>query len=291
MKSKKEILEFDQEEDWDLVISGRKSLFTIQVADIWRYRDLLQMLVKRDFVVLYKQTILGPLWFFIQPILTSLVYIIVFTRIAGISTDGLPPVLFYLSGTIVWNYFQDCFNNTSTTFVQNANLFGKVYFPRIVVPLSKVLSGLLKFLIQFLLFLGVYVYYVAKGYDLQPTSAIFFLPVMILMMGLLGLGLGIFFTSLTTKYRDLVFLIQFGVQLLMYGTPVIYPLSSVPEKYKMWILLNPMTSVMEGFRAAFLGTGAFDTAHFALSCGITVLIFLIGLTVFNYTEKDFMDTV
>src|SRR5690349_12901825 len=238
----------EDEPKWDLVISGKKTLFSLQLHDIWRYRDLLYMLVKRDFVVFYKQTILGPVWFFIQPILTSLVYIVVFSRIAGISTDGMPPVLFYLSGTIIWNYFADCFNNTSTTFVTNANLFGKVYFPRMVVPLSKIISGLLKFGIQLLLFLGIYVFFLLKGYDLNVNNALFYLPVMILMMGLLGLGLGIFFTSLTTKYRDLTFLIQFGVQLLMYGTPVIYPLSAVPDKYRLWIELNPMTPVMEGFR-------------------------------------------
>jgi lipopolysaccharide transport system permease protein len=278
-------------EQWDLVITGKKNLFSLQLNDIWRYRDLLYMLVKRDFVVLYKQTILGPLWFFIQPVLTAIVYIIVFSRIAGISTDGMPPVLFYLSGTIIWNYFADCFNNTSNTFVQNANLFGKVYFPRIVVPLAKVISGLLKFMIQFFLFIGVYFFYLAKGHELQPTSTLWFLPLMIVMMGLLGLGLGLFFTSLTTKYRDLVFLIQFGVQLLMYATPVIYPLSSVPEKYKAWILLNPMTPVLEGFRSAFLGTGSFQAAHLGQSCLITIVIFFVGLSVFNYTEKDFMDTV
>ncbi len=280
-----------KEEQWDLVISGKKSLFSLQLNDIWRYRDLLYMLVKRDFVVLYKQTILGPLWFFIQPVLTALVYIIVFSRIAGISTDGNPPILFYLSGTIIWNYFADCFNNTSTTFIQNASLFGKVYFPRIVVPLSKVITGLLKFCIQLLLFLVVYVFYFLQGAELHPTATLLYLPLMVVMMGALGLGLGIFFTSLTTKYRDLTFLIQFGVQLLMYTTPVIYPLSTVPEKYKMWILLNPMTPVLEGFRSAFLGTGAFEPGHLALSFGITIVIFLIGLSVFNYTEKDFMDTV
>ncbi len=278
-------------EKWDLVITGKKNLFSMQLNDIWRYRDLLFMLVKRDFVVFYKQTILGPLWFFIQPILTALVYIIVFSRIAGISTDGMPPVLFYLSGTIIWNYFADCFNSTSNTFVQNAGLFGKVYFPRMVVPLSKVISGMLKFVIQLLLFMGIYIFFLITGYELHPTMVLWYLPIMVLIMGLLGLGLGIFFTSLTTKYRDLVFLIQFGVQLLMYATPVIYPLSAVPEKYKIWIVLNPMTPVLEGFRTAFLGTGDFQLSHLALSFGITVAIFLIGLVVFNYTEKDFMDTV
>jgi lipopolysaccharide transport system permease protein len=279
------------EERWDLIITGKKSLFSLQLNDIWRYRDLLFMLVRRDFVVLYKQTILGPLWFFIQPIFTAAVYIVVFSNIAGISTDDNPPILFYLSGTIIWNYFADCFNQTSNTFVQNANLFGKVYFPRMVVPLSKVIVGLLKFGIQFLLFIGIYFFFLAKGFSLQPTFTLVYLPLMVIMMGLLGLGLGIFFTSLTTKYRDLSFLIQFGVQLLMYATPVIYPLSTVPEKYKALILLNPLTPVLEGFRSAFLGTGEFQLSHLALSFSITIIIFLIGLVVFNYTEKDFMDTV
>jgi lipopolysaccharide transport system permease protein len=281
----------DKTEKWDLVISAKKSFFSLQLNDIWRYRDLLYMLVKRDFVVFYKQTILGPLWFFIQPVLTALVYIIVFSRIAGISTAGMPPVLFYLSGTIIWNYFADCFNNTSVTFVQNANLFGKVFFPRILVPISKVVSGMIKFFIQFLLFLCIYIYYLGIGHDIAPTYVLMYLPVMVITMGLLGLGLGIFFTSLTTKYRDLTFLIHFGVQLLMYATPVIYPLSSVPEKYKIWIILNPMTPIVEGFRFAFLGTGSFEPANLWMSCGITVIIFFIGLSAFNYTEKDFMDTV
>lgn len=281
----------NNEPNWDLVITGKKSLLNLQLSSIWRYRDLLYMLVKRDFVVLYKQTILGPLWFFIQPIMTALVYIIIFTRIAGLSTDGMPPVLFYLSGTIIWNYFADCFNNTSTTFVQNANLFGKVYFPRIVVPLSKVISGLLKFLIQFLLFLGIYIFFLANGYDLRPNSTLWYVPIMILIMGLLGLGMGILFTSLTTKYRDLVFLIQFGVQLLMYATPVIYPMSSVPEKYKFWISLNPISPVVEGFRTSFLGGADFDPRTLVVSFVISVIVFFIGLAVFNYTEKDFMDTV
>lgn len=281
----------EKDDSWDLVITGKKGLFSLQLNDIWRYRDLLYMLVKRDFVVLYKQTILGPLWFFIQPILTSVVYIIVFSRIARISTDGMPPVLFYLCGTIVWNYFADCFNQTSTTFVQNANLFGKVYFPRMVVPLAKVIVGLLKFGIQLSLFLVIYFYFMGTGYALKPGITLLYLPWMVFIMGLLGLGLGIFFTSLTTKYRDLTFLIQFGVQLLMYATPVIYPLSAVPEKYHALLLLNPMTPILEGVRHAFLGTGSFDATQLITSFFITVVIFLIGLVTFSYTEKDFMDTV
>lgn len=284
-------MEIDRDENWDLIITSKKRLFSLQLNDIWRYRDLLLMLVKRDFVIFYKQTILGPLWFFIQPILTSLVYLLVFGRIAGISTDGMPPVLFYLSGTIIWNYFSECFTNTSTTFVTNAAVFGKVYFPRIVVPLSKVISGLMKFAIQLTLFLGLYVFYWARGVELHVNTTIILLPILVLNMGLLGLGAGILFTSLTTKYRDLTFLVTFGIQLLMYATPVIYPLSAVPEKYRAWIALNPMTPVMEAFRYSFLGTGNFQIMSIFTSLVMTVLIFLFGLAVFNYTEKDFMDTV
>jgi lipopolysaccharide transport system permease protein len=277
--------------EWDIVIAKKKSLLSLQLSQIWQYRDLAYMLVKREFVVLYKQTILGPLWFFLQPMLTAAMYIVVFTRIARISTDGLPPILFYLCGTIIWNYFQESFNSTSTTFVQNANLFGKVYFPRIIVPLSKVISGLLKFFVQFLLFMGVYIFFIARGYEIQINKVALLFPVFVLLMGFLGLGLGIMFTSLTTKYRDLVFLIQFGVQLVMYATPVIYPLSSVPPAYKPWLLLNPMTPVLEGFRYGLLGAGSFEIVHLGISVLVTLTIFIAGLLVFNYTEKDFMDTV
>lgn len=276
---------------WDLVISPSQNFFRIPWHDIWRYRDLLYMFVKRDIVTFYKQTILGPLWFFIQPVLTVGMYIVVFNRIARLSTDGLPPVLFYLAGIIIWNYFQESFNTTSKTFIENANLFGKVYFPRIILPMSKVISGFLRFAIQFVLFLGVYVYYKIADYPIYASSYILLLPVMILIMALLGLGMGILFTSLTTKYRDLVFLVQFGVQLLMYATPVIYPLSSVPKQYHNWFYANPMTAVLEGFRFVFMGSGTFSIQGLFISLISTILIFLTGLVIFNSVEKNFMDTV
>jgi len=227
-------------EQWDLVIRPRRSIFQIDIKAIWEYRDLLAMFVKRDIVVVYKQTILGPLWFFIQPIMTTLIYIIVFGRIARISTDGVPMILFYLSGIIMWNYFSECFNITAKTFTENAGIFGKVYFPRLIMPLSKVISGLIKFGIQFGLFLLVYFYFLFHTESIHPNISLLLVPYLIVIMALLGLGFGIIFTSLTTKYRDLNFLISFGVQLLMYATPVIYPVSAIPEKYKLYILANPI---------------------------------------------------
>lgn len=276
---------------WDLVIEPKKGLFDIPLRALWRYRDLLYMLIKRDFVVIYKQTVLGPIWFFVQPILTVGVYIVVFSRIARISTDGLPPILFYLAGIVIWSYLQDSLNTTSRTFFDNANMFGKVYFPRLILPVAKVISGLIRFIIQFILFLGFYFYYQFQGYDFNANITIVLVPAMILIMAMLGLGLGLFFSSVTAKYRDLVFLIQFGVQLLMYATPVIYPLSAVPEKYKAIILANPMTSIFEGFRYAFLGVGSFSFSSLAVSFLVSAVILLIGLATFNRSEKDFMDTV
>jgi lipopolysaccharide transport system permease protein len=281
----------EDKDQWDLVITPKRVAIAFHWRDLLRYRDLLYMFVKRDTVTLYKQTVLGPVWFFIQPILTVVVYLVVFNRIAKLSTDGLPPMLFYLSGVIIWNYFQESFNTTSKTFVENANLFGKVYFPRLILPLAKIVSGFIRFAIQFALFLIIYAFYFLKGYDLHPTYFLFFLPLMILIMALLGLGLGIIFTSLTTKYRDLVFLIQFGIQLVMYASPVIYPLSSVPEKLKFWININPMTPVLEGFRLAFLGSGTVSITSIFTSFLFSFVLFLIGVVVFNNVEKDFMDTV
>lgn len=278
-------------EKWDLVITADRGLLSIPWREIFSYRDLLFMFVKRDIVTLYKQTILGPLWFFIQPILTVAMYILVFNRIAKLSTDGLPPILFYLAGIVVWNFFQESFNTTAKTFIENSKLFGKVYFPRIILPLSKVISGFIRFGIQFSLFAAVYIYYVIKGYAIRPNEFIVFLPIMIFIMGVMGLGLGILFTSLTTKYRDLTFFIQFGVQLLMYATPVIYPLSSVPATYQTWFYFNPMTAVLEGFRFVFLGTGSFTIEGLMISLVSTLVIFFAGLITFNSVEKNFMDTV
>lgn len=278
-------------EQWDLVIRPRRSIFQIDIKAIWEYRDLLAMFVKRDIVVVYKQTILGPLWFFIQPIMTTLIYIIVFGRIAQISTDGVPMILFYLSGIIMWNYFSECFNITAKTFTENAGIFGKVYFPRLIMPLSKVISGLIKFGIQFGLFLIVYFYFLFHTESIHPNISLLLVPYLIVLMALLGLGFGIIFTSLTTKYRDLNFLISFGVQLLMYATPVIYPVSAIPEKYKLYILANPMTPIIEAFKHAFLGTGYLNTGSLLYATAFTTVILLMGVIIFNKTEQNFIDTV
>lgn len=278
-------------ENWDDIISPRHNLFRLNLREVWKYRDLLRMFVKRDFVTFYKQTILGPIWFFIQPIFTTVIYTFVFGNLAGISTDEVPPVLFYMAGITCWNYFADSLNKTATTFTTNQQIFGKVYFPRLVVPLSIITSNLMKFGIQLVLFLALFAYFLLTGAPVQPNEAILLLPYLIIMMALLGLGLGLIITSLTTKYRDLTFLLQFGVQLLMYGTPVIYPLSTVPEKYQWLVQINPMTTVIETFKYAFLGKGYFSWSYLGLSSiGILVLL-MVGILIFNKTEKNFMDTV
>ena len=234
------VLEEDTEK-WDLVIEGRSSLFDLKLQEIWSYRDLLLMFVRRDFVSFYKQTILGPLWFFIQPLFTTVIFTFVFGTLAALSTDGLPQPLFYLAGITAWNYFADCITKTSTVFKDNANIFGKVYFPRLIMPLSIVASNLVRFGVQMLLFVGVMIYFAAVGGDSHITAAILLFPILVLMMAFLGLGIGLIITAMTTKYRDLSFLVSFGVQLLMYMTTVIYPLSAAPERDKRLIELNPMT--------------------------------------------------
>lgn len=279
-------------ESWDLVIKPQSTLFDIPWADIWRYRDLWRMFVKRDVITVYKQTVLGPIWFVVQPILTTAIYVLVFGNIAGISTDGMPKILFYLSGIVIWNYFAESFNQTSQTFTQNAAIFGKVYFPRLIMPLAKVTSAMIKFFIQFTFLLIIYFYFILSGNDLiQPNATLVLLPLYVLMMAGLGLGFGIVFTSLTTKYRDLNFLIGFGVQLLMYATPVIYPVSTIPEKYKAFILANPMTSIVEGFKYALLGTGSFNWHNLGYSFVFMILLLFAGIIIFNKTEKSFIDTV
>ncbi len=283
--------EVDEQEKWDDVISPRHNLLGLNLKEVWKYRDLLMMFVKRDFVTFYKQTILGPIWFFIQPIFTTIIYTFVFGNFAEISTDKVPPVLFYLAGITCWNYFADSFNKTATTFVTNQAVFGKVYFPRLIVPLSIITSNLMKFGIQFALFIAVWGYFLVASHGIQPNIILTLLPILILMMAGLSLGTGLLITSMTTKYRDLTFLLQFGIQLLMYGTPVIYPLSTVPEKYKWLILINPMTSIIETFKYGFLGSGSFNWTYLALSCLIIVITLFIGIIIFNRTEKNFMDTV
>jgi lipopolysaccharide transport system permease protein len=276
---------------WDKVIEPKKSLFDLRLKDLWHYRDLLLLFVKRDFVSFYKQTVLGPLWFFIQPIFTTIVFSAVFGNLAGISTDGLPTYLFYLSGITCWNYFSDCLTKTSTVFRDNANIFGKVYFPRLIMPLSIVSSCLIRFGVQFLLFLVVMAYYAVVGAAFQVTYAILFFPLLILLMAMLGLGLGLIITALTTRYRDLSFLVAFGVQLLMYATPIVYPLSFASERYKTILQLNPMTTIVEVFRFAFLGKGSFSPWGLVYCVSVTICILVLGVLIFNKTEKNFVDTI
>ena len=277
--------------EWSLEIKPVSGWFNIHLKDLWRYRDLLVMFVKRDFVSVYKQTILGPVWFFIQPILTSATFTLVFGTIAKIPTDGIPAPIFYLSGIVCWSYFADCLNRTSGTFIVNANIFGKVYFPRLISPISNVISILLKFGIQLLLLVAFIIYFKINDANIHPNIYILLTPYLILLMAGLGLGSGIIVSSLTTKYRDLSFLVSFGVQLLMYATPVIYPLSSAPEKYKWLILANPMTSIIETFRYAFLGAGSFDVYNLIYSTVFMVVVLSVGIIVFNRVEKNFIDTV
>jgi lipopolysaccharide transport system permease protein len=277
--------------EWTTEIKPSSSLLSINFKELWRYRDLIMLFVKRDFVTVYKQTILGPIWFFIQPIFTTVVFTIIFGNVAKIPTDGLPQVLFYMSGTIMWGYFSNCLMKTSDTFISNAAIFGKVYFPRLSVPLSIVISNIFAFLIQFALFLSIFIYYYISGADIKPNIYILLFPVLIIQMAILGMGVGLWISSLTTKYRDLRFLVAFGVQLWMYGTPVVYPLSIVPDKWRWLVALNPMAPIIEFFRYGFLGQGYADMGLFLIGIGASVFILLTGILIFNKVEKTFMDTV
>ncbi|MGK0446293.1 MAG: lipopolysaccharide transport system permease protein [Polaribacter sp.] len=277
--------------EYQYAITPKDKFLDLRLKDIWQYRDLLVLFVRRDFVATYKQTILGPIWFIIQPLLTTIVFTIVFGNIAKLSTDGLPPMLFYLAGVTSWNYFAECLKKSADTFTANAGIFGKVYFPRIIVPLSITITNIITFGIQLTLFLGFLAYYLFMEAPIAPNWYICTLPLLVLTMGLMGLGFGLYLTSMTTKYRDFKFLVAFGVQLLMYATPVIYPVSEVPEKYQWIILANPMTSIIETFRYAFLGAGNMSWSALAYSVGFTLVLFISGLLFFNKTEKNFMDTV
>ncbi len=274
-----------------MVIEPGGHLFDLKLKDTWHYRDLLLLLVRRDFVSFYKQTVLGPLWFFIQPLLTTVIFTFVFGRLAGLSTDSLPQPLFYLAGVTAWNYFSECLTKTSTVFKDNANIFGKVYFPRLIMPLSIVVSNLVRFAVQLLLFFVVMGYYAFKGAAFQLTWAVALFPFVLLLMAALGLGAGMIISAMTTKYRDLAFLVTFGVQLLMYATTVIYPLSYAPVEYKWMIELNPMTAIIETFRFGFLGKGSFSWVLLGYSTTITFVLLFIGIIVFNKVEKNFVDTV
>lgn len=280
--------------DWDIIINNRSNLFNIDLGEVWRYRDLLTMYVKRDIVTFYKQTILGPLWFVIQPLFTTIMFMFVFGGIAGISTDGIPQAVFYLAGLVCWNYFQDCLSKCSDTFNANQAIFGKVYFPRLVVPLSIVISNLIKMTIQFSLFLVVYIYYFATGIDFHINLTILLVPLLVVMIGGLGLGFGMIISSMTTKYRDLRFMITFGVQLWMYATPVIYPLSVMKVTYPKytWVLVaNPLTAILESFKYAFTGVGEFNWFYLSYSIAFTATILLLGIIIFNRVQRNFMDVI
>jgi len=280
------------DESWDLVIRPRRHLLDVSLKEIWDYRDLLYMFVKRDIVTVYKQTILGPIWFFIQPIATMLVYVVVFGRIAKISTDGIPAPLFYLSGIVIWNYFSDSLLKTSNTFLNNAGIFGKVYFPRLIVPLSLITSGIIKFMIQFTLFLLVLGYFLYGGETaVTPNAWILVSPILVLLMAGMGLGMGIIFSSLTTKYRDMTFLLGFAVQLLMYATPIIYPMSTLNENMRAYLWWNPIAHVIECFKYGFLGAGQASFSGLAYTSAYTLLTLCLGIIIFNRTEQTFMDTV
>lgn len=283
-----------EEKAWDIVIKPKGNNFDLNLKEVWKYRDLLRMYIHRDIVTVYKQTILGPLWFIIQPIFTTILFMFVFGGIAKISTDGVPQALFYLAGTTCWNYFSECLSKASTTFTNNAGVFSKVYFPRLVVPISNVISNLIKMLIQLLLFFGVYIYFIATGTSMAINSYALLFPVLVFMLAGLGFGFGIIISSLTIKYRDLSILIGFAVGLLMYLTPIIYPLSIMEERYAdwMWIIqLNPLTSIIECFKYGFLGAGTFTWLSLGYSFIFTIGIILVGIWTFNKVERSFVDIV
>ena len=276
--------------DWH--IDGKSSLFELRLKEVWSYRDLLWLLVRRDFVSFYKQTILGPIWFLLQPLFTTIVFTFVFGKLGSFKTDGIPQPLFYMAGITAWNYFADCITKTSTVFRDNAPIFGKVYFPRLIMPLSIVLSNLVKFGIQMLLFLLMIGYYVfIKKEHCVPNAFILLFPVLILLMALLGLGLGMVISAMTTKYRDLAFLVTFGMQLLMYATTVVYPLSAVGSNLHWIVELNPMTSIIESFRYGFLGNASFSWIRLGYSSGCIMVVLFLGLIIFNKVERTFVDTV
>ena len=280
--------------DWDIIITNKNKLLSVDLHEVWRYRDLLSMYVKRDIITFYKQTILGPLWFIIQPLFTTIMFMFVFGGIAGISTDGIPQAVFYLAGLVCWNYFQDCLSKCSDTFNANQAIFGKVYFPRLVVPLSIAVSSLLKMGIQFVLFIIIYLFYLFQGYSPQFTWFVLLFPILIIMLACLGLGFGLLISSMTTKYRDLKFLVSFGVQLWMYITPVIYPLSILKDNYPQYvwaIVINPLTAIIETFKLGFLGQGTFSWLYFIYSILFTIFILVWGIISFNKVQRNFMDTI
>ncbi len=279
-------------EKWDLEIKPQDKWYHQDFASVWRYRELLFILVRRDFVAQYKQTILGPLWLIIQPVVTTLIYSVIFGYVARIGTDEIPRLLFYLSGLTLWAYFTDCISKNSSTFLANSSIFGKVYFPRLIVPLSILVSNMIKLVIQMLLFLSVWLYYLITTNTVFPHYLyILFFPVLVLMMAGLGFSIGILISSLTTKYRDLTFLVGFGIQLLMYVTPIVYPMSALPERFRLIVFLNPVSSIIEAFKFMFLGTGTWNWWALGYSFLFLVVLTFFSLILFKRVEKTFMDTI
>lgn len=281
----------EDKENWTLIIKPRSKIFTLNIKDLWEYKDLIKMFIHRDFVTFYKQTILGPLWFIIQPLFTSGMFTIIFGKLAKIPTDEIPTVLFYMAGIINWNYFSDSLNKTSDTFIGNASIFGKVYFPRLTVPLASVITNMFKYMIQFMLFLVFLFIFAAKGVPIRINWMIVLIPFILIQMALISLGFGIWISAVTTKYRDLKMVLPFFIQLWMYATPIVYPLSLVPDKYKILISINPMVFIIEFFKKAFLGFGTVNIMYFLVSIIVTLSVLLSGLIIFNKMEKSFMDTV
>jgi lipopolysaccharide transport system permease protein len=280
-----------KESEWDLIIEPETGRWSLNLAEVIKFRDLLVLFVKRDFVTFYKQTVLGPLWFFIQPLLRVGIYYVIFARIANVSTDGIPPILFYLTGLTFWEYFASSWKKTSETFIENQHIFGKVYFPRLVVSISVMISNGIKLGIQFILFMLFWIYYYFSGAEVSMQPEVLLLPVLILIIALLGLGSGLIVTSLTTKYRDLKFLLDTMIQLLMYVSPIIYPLSLAQGVFRKVLLLNPMTPVLEALKYAFLGTGVFSYTYLAYSALFAIVLVFMGMLVFQRTERNFIDTV
>ena len=280
-----------ENQHWDQTISPKRHLLDINLHEIWDYKYLIYLFVRRDLVARYKQTILGPLWFFINPIFTTVMYVIVFGNIANLSTDGAPQIPFYLSGVILWNYFSTCLNSTSNVFRGNASIFGKVYFPRLVMPIAIVTSNLMQFIVQFVLFIGFLLYYLIVDQNVHPNLWVLATPFLIVLMAAFAMGTGMIFSSMTTKYKDLSMLLSFGISLYMYVTPVVYPVSSMPEKYRWIADLNPLTGIFECFKYAYLGVGDFNSKMLVYSTVFIAIILMIGTIIFNKVEKSFMDTV
>ncbi|MDR1839083.1 MAG: ABC transporter permease [Treponema sp.] len=280
-----------EKENWSLIITPKRKLLDLQIRELIRYRDLIFLFVKRDFVTQYKQTILGPLWFVISPIISTVMYTFVFGRLANIGTDGIPYTLFYYSGTMLWTFFSTCFSDSSNVFINNAGIFGKVYFPRLVVPINYVFSSSIKIAVQFAMLMVIFIYYIFKGSPVQPSWFMLLFPLLILWLAAVGVGAGIIISSLTTKYRDLKQLVSFTLGLAMYITPVVYPISEIPQRFRWVAYANPVCAPIELFRKWFFGAASIDEYMILSSLGITVLLVLVGLILFNQNEQNFIDVV